>query len=247
MPTAYIIVPAFNEEGNIGRLLTDLVALEVPASKKIILVDDGSRDKTLEIAKQYQGKIDMEIIIHEVNAGIPKTFYDGLKKASELASEEDVIVIIEGDCTSDLKLMPQMIEMISNGSDIVVASRYIEGGKYKNFPFIRTLGSGVVNTILKVFFRTKGITDYTIFYRGYSAKIVRKAFEEYPAGFITQKSFAANLEVLLKVREFSNNNSEVPLVYDYGLKKGKSKMKLFKTLGEYRSLILKRIFKRSLW
>ncbi|HCI03996.1 TPA: hypothetical protein DE059_03640 [Candidatus Peribacteria bacterium] len=247
MPNAYIIIPAYNEEGNLPLLLDDLISLQLPVSKKIILVDDGSRDKTLEIAKQYQGKIDMEIIIHEVNAGVPKTFYDGLKKASELASEDDAIFIIEGDCTSDLKLMPQMLEMISGGSDIVVASRYIKGGKYKNFPFIRTVGSGVVNTVLKLFFRTKGITDYIIFYRGYSARIIKRAFEKYQDSFITQKSFAANLEVLLKVRDFSNKNAEVALVYDYGLKKGKSKMKLFKTLGEYRSLILKRIVGRSLW
>jgi|TARA_Y100000031_G_C8212617_1_gene381741 dolichol-phosphate mannosyltransferase len=247
MPNAYIIIPAYNEEGNLPLLLDDLISLQLPVSKKIVLVDDGSRDKTLDIARQYQGKIDMEIIIHEVNAGIPKTFYDGLKKASELAEEDDAIFIIEGDCTSDLNIMPQMIDMIRGGSDIVVASRYIKGGKYKNFPFIRTLGSGIVNIVLKIFFKTNGVTDYTIFYRGYSARIIKKAFEKYQEGFITQKSFAANLEVLLKVREFSNRNSEVPLVYDYGLKKGKSKMKLFKTLGEYRSLILKRIVGRSLW
>jgi len=245
--TAYIIIPAFNEEGNIARLLDDLLALNIPVSKKIVLVDDGSSDRTLEIAKEYLNKIDMEIVVHEQNAGVPKTFYDGLKKASELASDDDVIFIIEGDCTSDLSVMPQMIDMIANESDIVVASRYIKGGKYKNFPLIRTFGSGVVNTVLKIFFRTKGVTDYTIFYRGYSARIIKKAFEKYQDQFITQKSFAANLEVLLKVRDFSNKNSEAPLVYDYGLKKGKSKMKLFKTLGEYRSLILKRIFKRSLW
>lgn len=247
MEKVFIIIPAFNEEGNLPLLLDDLISLQLPVSKKLIVVDDGSSDKTLEIAKSYQDKIEMEIVVHEVNAGVPKTFYDGLKKASEFASEDDAIFIIEGDCTSDLSIMPQMIDMIRNGSDIVVASRYIRGGKYKNFPFIRTLGSGIVNTVLKIFFRTKGVTDYTIFYRGYSARIIEKAFGKYQDRFITQKSFAANLEVLLKVRDFSNKNSEVPLAYNYGLKKGKSKMKLFKTLGEYRSLIIKRLFKRSLW
>ena len=106
MSTAYIIIPAFNEEGNIARLLDDLLALNIPVSKKIVLVDDGSSDRTLEIAKEYLNKIDMEIVVHEQNAGVPKTFYDGLKKASELASDDDVIFIIEGDCTSDLSVMP---------------------------------------------------------------------------------------------------------------------------------------------
>ena len=58
---------------------------------------------------------------------------------------------------------------------------------------------------------------------------------------MTTKSFAANLEVLLRVLPFSKRFSEVPLLYDYGLKKSKSKMNVFKTLREYQGLILKRV------
>ena len=61
---------------------------------------------------------------------------------------------------------------------------------------------------------------------------------------MTTKSFAANLEVLLRVVPFSHRFSEVPLLYDYGLKKSKSKMNVFKTLREYQGLILKRMVGR---
>ena len=63
----------------------------------------------------------------------------------------------------------------------------------------------------------------------------------YGANYVTTKSFAANLEVLLRVLPYSARFSEVPLLYDYGLKKSKSKMNVFKTLREYQGLILKRV------
>ncbi len=238
----FVIIPAYNEEGNIKKLLEDLINLHLPTEKKIIFVDDGSVDKTLQIAKRFKSELDMTFIVHKPNKGVPQTFYDGLKKAAHLASPEDAIAIIEGDNTSDLKLLPLMINKIKKGADIVVASRYINGGKYKNFPFHRVLGSSIVNYVLKIFFYKKNITDYTIFYRAYSAKSVKAALKKYKEKLITSKSFAANLEILLKIGEFSKKNEEVPLVYDYGLKKGKSKMKLFKTLFEYRRLIWERIF-----
>ena len=65
--------------------------------------------------------------------------------------------------------------------------------------------------------------------------------QHYGSGFVTTKSFAANLEVLLRVVPFSTRFSEVPLLYDYGLKKSQSKMNPFKTLREYQSLIVKRL------
>jgi dolichol-phosphate mannosyltransferase len=239
----FIIIPAYNEEGNIKELLESVRKMKTPGTRKqVILVDDGSVDKTLEIAESYKNKLKLHILIHKKNLGIPITFYDGLKKASELSSPSDVIFIIEGDNTSDLKILPEMLKKIKSGKDIVVASRYLLGGGYKRFPFHRVLGSKIINYTLKLFFYHKNITDYTIFYRAYSAKCVKEAFKKYKSDLITVKSFAANLELLIKVGEFSNANDEVPFVYDYGLKKGKSKIKITKTLWAYKSLIIKRIF-----
>jgi dolichol-phosphate mannosyltransferase len=238
----FVIIPAYNEEENIGRLLEDLVNLKPVLETRVIFVDDGSSDGTLRVARTFEARLPMDFILHKPNKGVPQTFYDGLKRASELATSTDAIAIIEGDCTSDLALLPQMVAQLSDGRDLVVASRYIPGGRYKNFPLHRELGSKIVNVVLRLFFYKKGITDYTIFYRAYSARTVKMAFDKYGADLITTKSFAANLEILLKIGEFSRNQGEEPLVYDYGLKKGKSKMRLFKTLFEYRGLILKRLY-----
>jgi len=242
---SFIVIPAYNEAGNLPKILNKLLELKKTIPLTPIVVDDGSSDNTSEIAKKFTKKLGLKLIVHNPNKGIPQTFYDGLELASKLSKEDDAIFIIEGDDTSDIRLIPKMLNSIKSGKDIVVASRYLKGGGYKNFPLHRTLGSNVVNLILKLFFYHKNITDYTIFFRAYSAKCVKRAFAKYKSNLITTKSFAANLEILIKFGEFSRGNAEFPFIYDYGLKKGKSKMKLFKTLFEYKDLILRKIFGRK--
>ena len=241
MPKSYVIIPAYNEGPNLGSVLEQLRQLSSSMPLAVIVVNDGSRDNTLQEAERFRDKLDLQIVTHPVNLGVPMTFYDGLVAAAARADAGDCIFIIEGDGTSDLKVMPEMARRVHNGDDVVVASRYISGGGYLNFPWQRTWGSYVVNLVVSIFFHVRGITDYTIFYRAYRAEAVQRALQHYGPGFVTTKSFAANLEVLMRVRPFSSRFSEVPLLYDYGLKKSQSKMNPFKTLREYQELIVKRL------
>jgi len=241
MPKSYVIVPAYNEGQNLGPLLEQLRELAATMPLSVVVVNDGSRDETAAVAESFRGKLELEIVTHPVNLGVPMTFYDGLVAAARRAQSGDCIFIIEGDGTSDLKIMPEMAQRVYAGDDVVVASRYIPGGGYLHFPWERTAGSYAVNVVLSTFFHVRGITDYTIFYRAYRAEKVQQALQHYGDGFVTTKSFAANLEVLLRVLPFSSRFSEVPLLYDYGLKKSKSKMNPVKTLREYQGLIVRRL------
>jgi len=244
MPKSYVIIPAYNEGPNLGSVLEQLQQLSATMPLSVVVVNDGSRDNTLQAAESFRDKLDLEIVTHPVNLGVPMTFYDGLVAAAARAKPDDCIFIIEGDGTSDLKVMPEMARRVHAGDDVVVASRYIRGGGYLNFPWQRTAGSYVVNLVVSIFFHVRGISDYTIFYRAYRAQAVQQALEHYGPTFVQTKSFAANLEVLLRVRPFSSRFSEVPLLYDYGLKKSQSKMNPFKTLREYQGLIVKRLLRK---
>lgn len=245
MAKSYVIIPAYNEGPNLGAVLQQLQELGATLPLSVIVVNDGSRDNTVEEAECFRDKLDLEIVTHPVNLGVPMTFYDGLVAAAAKAEAGDCIFVIEGDGTSDLKVMPEMAHRVYSGDDVVIASRYINGGGYVNFPWQRTWGSYVVNVVLSVFFHVRGITDYTIFYRAFRADVVQRALQHYGPAFVTTKSFAANLEVLLRVLPYSRRFSEVPLLYDYGLKKSQSKMNPFKTLREYQGLIVKRLLRRT--
>jgi len=241
MAKSYVIIPAYNEGPNLGTVLQQLQLLATALPLAVVVVNDGSRDNTLLEAERFRDSLDLQIVTHPVNLGVPMTFYDGLVAAAARAASGDCIFIIEGDGTSDLQVMPEMARRVYAGDDVVVASRYIPGGAYVNFPWQRTAGSYLVNVVLSIFFHVKGITDYTIFYRAYRADVVQQALQHYGSGFVATKSFAANLEVLLRVLPYSKRFSEVPLRYDYGLKKSQSKMNPFKTLREYQGLIVKRL------
>ncbi len=244
MAKSYVIIPAYNEGPNLGAVLQQLQQAASSMSLAVVVVNDGSRDNTLQEAERFRNLIDLQIVTHPVNLGVPMTFYDGLVAAAARAEPGDCILIIEGDGTSDLKVLPEMAQRVYGGDDVVVASRYIRGGAYVNFPWQRTWGSYLVNIVLSLFFHVRGITDYTIFYRAYRGEVVQRALQQHGPNFVATKSFAANLEVLLRVLPYSSRFSEVPLRYDYGLKKSQSKMNPYKTLREYQGLIVKKLLRK---
>lgn len=244
MAKSYVFIPAYNEGPNLAAVLQQLQQLASTMPLGVVVVNDGSRDNTLQEAERFRDLLDLQIVTHVINLGVPMTFYDGLVAAAKRAESGDCIFIIEGDGTSDLKVLPEMARRVYGGDDVVIASRYVRGGGYVNFPWHRTWGSYLVNVVLSVFFHIRGITDYTIFYRAFRADIVQQALHHYGSNFVTTKSFAANLEVLLRVLPYSSRFSEVPLLYDYGLKKSQSKMNPFQTLREYQSLIFRRLLGR---
>jgi len=236
---AFIIIPAYNEGHGIAGLLGQLQRLSGDLPLSVILVNDGSTDDTLVEAARFQGVVDLEIINHSVNQGVPQTFYDGLAAAASRCENDDYIVIVEGDGTNDLQWVPRMSALIQEGADLVIASRFVPGGGYLNFPRHRTWGSRLVNYALRMLLRFPGVTDYTIFFRAYRAAVVKKALEEYAASLVSGRSFAANLEILLKVRPHVKKMREVPLVYNYAHKGGPSSMRVFRTLYEYGPLLLR--------
>ena len=244
MQKIYLIIPVYNEAANIEKLLANLGRLIDREYFRIIFIDDGSTDDTLKLLCSQNSFANLEIIRHQKNLGIAQTFYDGLYAAVSKADSGDTIIIMEGDNTSDVSLIPQMSNFIAEGKDIVIASRYCRGGGSKNFPWRRSWGSKVVNRLLQMFFYLPQVTDYSIFYRAYRAELIWQALMKLGPALMTTNSFAANLELLLKLQQFKPQVVEVPFVYDYGLKQGSSKMKLWATLWEYRLLFIKRLFGR---
>lgn len=239
MPRTFIVIPAYNEGGNIAALLGQIQQMASKIDLFVILVNDGSDDDTLAEASGFLGKLPLEMVNHPVNRGVPQTFHDGLAAAAARSGKGDCIVILEGDGTSDLAVLPEMSNEIQAGADIVIASRCIRGGGYANFLGNRTLGSQVINRTFKTLLRIPGVTDYTIFYRAYRAGIVTQALHDYGSRLLSGRSFAANLELLLKLQRYAPKICEVPMLYDYKLKKSKSKMKIGKTLMEYQPVLLK--------
>ena len=247
MSTLWLVFPAYNEEKNLKTLLPELDRFirEKIRDYKILIINDGSSDATKDIAKCLDRVLPISVISHETNKGVGEVFKTAFSSIAKMAGPDDLVIVLEADGTSDYTLIPEIAQKLRDGNDIIIASRYIKGGSYKNFPLKRHMISLVGNIILRFAIGNKKIKDYTIFYRGYKAGLIKEALTKYKDGFITSKTFLANTEMLGNLTRLTDKISEIPFVYSYDRKIGKSKMPLMRTLVDYiKFLIVKQIGNR---
>ncbi len=128
-----IIIPAFNEEGNIQPLLKRIYELVSTSNKKfeVILVDDGSTDKTFKIALNLKKKYKfLKVIKHRVNLGKTDAILTGFEN-----STGDAICILDADLQYDPLEIPFLIKKLEEGYDIVTG---LKKGKYEK-KFVSTV------------------------------------------------------------------------------------------------------------
>ena len=236
----FVVIPAYNEEQNLPTLLPHIVRAVASASRdlQIIVVNDGSRDNTRVVVEQAATTLPARVISHPTNYGVGRVFLTGLQAASELARPNDVVVLMEADSTNDPELLPEMIRRIESGDDVVIGSRYEKGGRYHKFPPKRLVLSLLADAGVRALFPIRGAKDYTIFFRAYRAATLARGFAVFGDKLIETRTFVCNAELLIKLNHvWPLRVSEVPLVYRYDLKKGKSKMPIKKTIREYFSFV----------
>ena len=113
----------------------------------------------------------------------------GLGELERDGRDEDILIIMEGDGTSTPELIRVITDKIRGGADLVIASRYVPGGEYRNFPLRRLALSRLANLTLGLFFPKDGVKDYTIFYRAYKMRVIKKTIKEYKSDLIKTKYF----------------------------------------------------------
>jgi dolichol-phosphate mannosyltransferase len=240
-----IIIPAYNEGKNLAAVVQGIARVLQDQSYEIIIVNDGSADDTRNVAEALAASFPVTVLNHSVNRGVAEAFRTGITQAASSAESSDEVVIMEGDGTSPPELLPTLAARIGAGADVVIASRYQPGGKYLKFPFKRLVLSRGANLLFRWFFPVPGVRDYSIFYRAYRAEVLQRALAHYGERFITVQTFFANIEILLHVVPFAQHMEEVPLVYDYGKKQGKSGMRIVKNLRSYLLFLFLHAFRSS--
>jgi dolichol-phosphate mannosyltransferase len=240
----YFVIPAYNEEGNIGSLVEKIgaVAEENAFQCSIIVIDDGSTDTTPGIIKDLAAKHNIIPLENHPNAGLGRTMAKGLKHVAQISSKEDTIITLDGDATHDPMYVPAMLTELEKGFDIIIASRFAPGGHERGLAFHRKLLSRGSGTLLKLFFPMKDVQDYTCGYRMFRAGTIKLAFERFGDGFIQEPGFSVTPEILLKLRSLGAKIGEVGFTLKYDEKIGLSKIKVSRTIVQYLKMIAR--FKR---
>lgn len=234
LPTLRLVVAAYNEGANLEGLFARAESALAGRPWRAYVVDDGSNDDTAAVLARLAARLPLTPLVHPVNRGIAAVFLSGLRAALADAGPDDAVAVLEGDGTSDPALLPVMQDRLAAGDvDVVIASRQVPGGEYRNFPPKRLFLSVAANVLLRWVCGLPGVRDYTIFYRVYRAGPLKRALEANGDAFVSVGGFACNAEMLLRLGPYSRGAAEVPFVYDYGLKKGASSMKVGGNLLSY--------------
>lgn len=236
-----VVLPAYNEEDSLPNLLRRLDALEMPENVRLdlIVVNDGSSDKTEELVRDFEGHLQITLLNHEQNMGLGQAVQTGIKEALALAEDNNAVVIMDADDTHDVQLILHMIKKIDAGAEIVIASRFVDGGDDSTAPPFRRLLSRGASFIFKVVFPLNEINDFTSGYRAYDTKLLKRADEHWGNALVMEQGFACMVELLLKLRHWQPKIVEIPFELRYDRKLSASKLKLFRTLGQYLKLAIR--------
>jgi glycosyltransferase involved in cell wall biosynthesis len=146
-----VVVPAYDEEKLIGRVLGSMPAIV----DRIIVVDDASRDGTLaelEAAKGYLGER-LRVIRREANGGVGAAIVDGYEAALDEAGADDsqLVAVMAGDAQMDPGDLPKLLApLVHDGADYAKGNRLFTGEAWKIIPRHRYLGNAVLSLLTKI-------------------------------------------------------------------------------------------------
>jgi len=161
-PKVVVCIPAYNEE----RSIAWVIANAKPYADQIIVCDDGSKDKTAEIAK----KMGAEVFSNPVNMGKGFSLNMLFDYARDLNS--DIVITLDADGQHDPNEIPKLIDpILGNRADVVIGSRYVKGS-WTDAPRYRRFGLKIINSLFS-FNNEFGIKDTQSGFRAFSARALR--------------------------------------------------------------------------
>ena len=211
-----IVVPTYNERENVARLVARL--LEVAPEADVCLLDDDSPDGTADCARELFGR-DPRFSVHS-RKGLPRGYgrslVDGYRRCLELGYAR--LVQLDADFSHDPSMIPALVEA-SASADVVIGSRYCEGGAVANWPMRRRLLSRFANSYVCRITGLRGARDTTSGFRCYTRRALRQLLE----GRIAGEGYAFLVEAVYHAHREGLPIAEVPITFT-DRREGESKM-----------------------
>jgi glycosyltransferase involved in cell wall biosynthesis len=204
-----VVVPTLNEGRNLPFVLSALKKINID---EILVIDGNSTDNTVEIAKDY---------------GVSVVFQDGRGKGGAISQvfcngylDVDALVIIDADGSMMPEEIPNFVEKLQSGYDVVKGSRFLNGGHSEDMNFLRRLGNVFFSSLVRLVWAP----EYTDLCYGYA--IFTKESINRLAPVLKSQNFEIETEVFIKAKKLGLRVGEVPSV-ELARKFGKSNLKAF--------------------
>jgi glycosyltransferase involved in cell wall biosynthesis len=202
-----VLIPVYNEESTIEELLRRVCA--VPIAKEIVLVDDGSQDRSREIlthlqeanARTNDSRNQIKVFFQQFNQGKGAALKTALSHATG-----EVIIIQDADLEYDPNDYPSLLGPIQAGlADVVYGSRFSGGGAHRVLFFWHYVGN-LTLTLLSNMLTNLNLSDMEVGYKVFRAEVV-KGIE------LKSKRFGFEPEITVKLAKKKCRFYEVPIAY----------------------------------
>jgi dolichol-phosphate mannosyltransferase len=203
--SALILVPTYNERQNLPLIAAAILA---QPETRVLVIDDGSPDGTGAVAdrlgNEHAGRVS---VMHRTGVrGLGRSYLDGFRAA--IASDAEFICQMDADLSHDPRFLQSLFAAARSGADLVLGSRYIEGGGVENWPFYRRMLSGFANTYIRSVTGLR-VRDCTTGYRCWR----REALARLPLASITSDGYSFLVEVTFQAAAAGLRIAEVPIVF----------------------------------
>jgi hypothetical protein len=202
-----VVVPAMNEEGNIGQVLRELPE----GLHEVILVDGNSKDRTVEVAREAYPEIR---VTTQSGRGKGDAFRTGFA-----AVTGNLIVMLDADGSADPAEIPRFIEALEAGADFAKGSRYMDGGGSADITKLRSLGNSVLSGTANMLHGTH-FTDLCYGYNAFWARCL-------PFISLDVPGFEVETLINLRIAGAGMKITEVPS-YEKERISGQSNLKTFR-------------------
>jgi dolichol-phosphate mannosyltransferase len=215
MNNVWVIVPTYNERENVESIADSIFSLGMDV--KLLFVDDSSPDGTADRIKDLMAKNDkVNLIVRPYKKGIGSAYLEGFKNALQNGCE--CAVTIDADMQHPPEKIPELVKSLSK-ADVVIGSRYVQGGEIEGWGLARRLISKIANSYSRYLLGLE-VRDCTSGFRVYN----RRSMETVLKNEIKASGFEFQVITLSKLKKDARF-AEVPYIFK-GRKKGKSKLLL---------------------
>jgi dolichol-phosphate mannosyltransferase len=213
---ATICVPTYNERANLERLV-EALAPHLREGDRILVIDDGSPDGTGDIADRLAAELPYLDVLHRpVKTGLGPAYLAGFEYA--LAGDTELVLEMDCDFSHNPADVPRLIAAAEDGADVVLGSRYVEGGGVTDWGFVRRAISRGASVYTALFLQM-GVKDPTGGFKCFR----RRVLETLDLDAITASGYTFQIEVTYRARRAGFRIVEIPIVFS-DRERGRSKM-----------------------